>query len=98
LSVSPGSLSVDGTGAVNAQTLLVQETGYSGTFFENDDCAGIATIAPPGGSGPSLSETVTGVTAGTCTATFTDSFAQVQHASITVTTGGFTIQGRTRRP
>jgi hypothetical protein len=98
LSVNPPSLAVDGTGAANAQTLLVQETGYSGTFSETDTCAGIAVLAPGNGAGPSTSETVTGVGAGQCSATFSDSFAQVQHASITVTTGGFTIQRRGRRP
>jgi hypothetical protein len=82
---------------VNAQTLLVQETGYSGNFTESDTCAGIATLVPGNGAGPSLSETVTGLGAGQCSATFSDSFAQVQHASITVTTGGFTIQSRGRR-
>jgi hypothetical protein len=97
LSVSPSTLAVDGTGAANAQTLLVQETGYSGDFTESDTCAGIATLAPGNGAGPSLSETVTGLAAGQCSATFSDSYAQVQHASITVTTGGFTIQSRGRR-
>ncbi len=96
LSVSPTPLAVDGTGAANAQTLLVQENGYSGDFTESDTCAGIATLAPGNGAGPSLSETVTGVAAGQCSATFSDSYAQVQHASITVTTGGFTIQSRGR--
>ncbi len=86
-----------GTGAANAQTLLVQETGYNGNFTESDTCAGIATLAPSGGPGPSLSETVTGVAAGQCIATFSDSFSQTKHASISVTTGGFTIQSRELR-
>jgi hypothetical protein len=94
LSVSPSSLAVDGTGAINAQTLLVQESGYSGNFSESDTCAGIATLAPGNGPGPSLSEAVTGVGPGQCSATFSDAFAQVQHATITVTTGGFSIQSR----
>jgi len=41
--------------------------------------------------------TVTGVAAGTCTATFADTHNQTAVVSITVTTTGFTIQSHANR-
>ena len=97
LSVNPTTVPVYGTGSADASTLLVQETGYSGTFTEQDTCAGTATISTTSANGPSATYTVTGVAAGSCSATFEDSFAQQTTASIVVTTNGFTVQSRPRK-
>lgn len=96
LSVNPSNVAIDGTGSANAQTVLVQEVGYTGGFNESDTCAPssgtIATIGSNGASGPSATFTATGVAAGTCTATFSDASGQHTSAAISVTTNGFTIQ------
>lgn len=92
LAVAPSSLALTGTGASNAQTLVVTETGYTGTFTESDTCSTIATVTPSSGAGPSFTFTVTGVNAGTCTATFADTNGQHVTANIGVTTTGVVIQ------
>jgi hypothetical protein len=84
---------VNGTGAANAQTITVHETGYSGTFGEVDTCSGKATVTTSNNNGPQATYTVTGVSAGTCDATFSDLFSQTAAVHIVVTTSGFTIQG-----
>jgi hypothetical protein len=64
--------------------VTASETGYTGVFTSTGTaCAGIATI---GVSGSRL--TVTGIAAGSCIATITDSFNQTTPLSITVTTSG----------
>ena len=72
-------------------TATVTEPGYTGTYAVNDTrCAGIATIA----AGTSVGRyTITGVSAGSCTITFTDSFLQsvVLPVIVTTTTGTITI-------
>jgi hypothetical protein len=98
LVVSPSTIAISQTGASGAEALSVSEGGYSGTFTESDTCspvAGtIATISPGTGSGPSLPQTVTGVAAGTCVVTFTDSHGQTGSSTITVTTSSIIISGR----
>ncbi len=89
LSVNPIALSINGIGA--AQSVDVQEIGYSGAFNESDTCAGVATVAPSLGGGPSATFTVTSSAAGTCSATFTDATSQHLAVAITVTTTGFTV-------
>ncbi|MGC8485710.1 MAG: hypothetical protein ACP5O6_08775, partial [Candidatus Baltobacteraceae bacterium] len=71
---------------------VVTETGYTGTFTESDTCSTIATVTPSSGTGPSFTFTVTGVNAGTCTATFADTNGQQVTANIGVTTTGVVIQ------
>ncbi|HTV74774.1 MAG TPA: hypothetical protein VME66_13845 [Candidatus Acidoferrales bacterium] len=97
LNVAPTALPIYGTGAANANTLTVSESGYAGTFSENDTCSSVATIATSNASGPTATYTVTGVGAGTCNVTFEDSFAQQASASITVTTTGFTVSSHGRK-
>ncbi|MHB8177882.1 MAG: hypothetical protein ACYDA5_09640 [Vulcanimicrobiaceae bacterium] len=96
LTVTPATLSLYGAGAANAQSFVVSESGYTRTLTESDTCnpsAGqIATVSPTGGSGPSLTVTVTGVAAGSCSATFTDAYGSTASVAITVTTSGWTIQ------
>lgn len=92
LSVNPTTVNVYGTGAANAAQILAQETGYSGSFAESNNCASIASIAPASASGPTATFTVTGINAGTCSANFTDANSQHIPVSITVTTSGFTVQ------
>lgn len=94
LSVNPSSLSLNGTGASAAQSVQVQEIGYTGGFGESDTCTAIATVAPTSGSGPSATFSVTPSAAGTCSATFTDATSQHVAVAITVTTTGFTVSAR----
>lgn len=87
IALSPSSVSLLGLGASNAQTVTASETGYTGAFSSTGTaCAGIATVAV---SGSTL--TVTGVAAGSCAATITDSFNQTKSLSITVTTSGLSV-------
>ncbi|HTV73305.1 MAG TPA: hypothetical protein VME66_06360 [Candidatus Acidoferrales bacterium] len=74
----------------------MSESGYTGTFTEHDGCAGIATVSPGTGSGPSLTETAMGTAAGTCLATFTDSAGQHASVTIVVTTTSVGISVRVR--
>lgn len=92
LSVSPASVSINGTGSTNAQNISVQETGYTGTFSQTNTCATMATITPSGTNGSSASFTVTGNAVGTCSATFGDTNNQKITVNIAVTTTGFGIQ------
>ena len=96
LTVTPTTLSLYGTGAANAQSFVVSESGYTRTLTESDTCTPssgqIATVSPAGGSGPSLTVTVTGVAAGSCSATFTDAYGSTASVAITVTTSGWIIQ------
>ncbi len=92
MGIAPSTLALTGTGASNAQTLVVTETGYTGSFTESDTCSTIATVTPSSGTGPSFTFTVTGVAAGTCSATFTDTNGQHVSANIGVTTTGVVIQ------
>ncbi len=94
LSVNPSALGINGLGAASSQNIEVQEIGYTGGFNETDSCAGIATVTPATGSGPSATFTATPSAAGTCTATFTDSNNQHVAVAITVTTTGFTVNTR----
>jgi hypothetical protein len=87
ISLSPNSVSLLGLGSSNAQTVTASETGYTGAFSSTGTaCSGIATVAV---SGSTL--TVTGIAAGTCSATITDSFNQTKSLSITVTTSGLSV-------
>jgi hypothetical protein len=84
IALSPSSVSLLGPGSSNAQTVTASEAGYTGAFSSTGTaCAGIATI---GVSGSML--TITGIAAGSCTATIADSFNQTKSLSITVTTSG----------
>src|SRR5271154_502541 len=65
LSVNPTALTLNGIGAASAQSVGVQEIGYTGAFAEGDSCAGVATVAPSAGSGPSATFTITPSAAGT---------------------------------
>ena len=80
LSVSPATVQLTGTGLSNA--ILVQETGYSGTFSESDTCSGIATLTSSSATGPAAAFAVTASGAGACSATFSDT--QGQHITIPV--------------
>jgi hypothetical protein len=91
LTVQPNPVNVYGTGAGNAQTITVHETAYNGPFTESDTCAGKATISSANANGPDATYTVTGVSAVTCTATFTDAFNQHIATQVIVTTSGWVI-------
>lgn len=95
LSANPTTLSFYSTGAGAAQTVLVQQTNFSGALSETDTCSGIATVSPTSSASP-YTATVTPVAAGTCTITFNDG-TQTVPVSVTVTTAGVVVntKGRT---
>jgi hypothetical protein len=82
LSVNPTTVQLVGIGSSNAANVLVQETGDSGAFSESDTCAGVATVTSSSATGPEATFTVTGISAGACNATFSDTFGQ--HVTIPV--------------
>jgi len=94
LSANPTTLSFYSTGASYAQSVLVQQTDFSGTLSETDTCLGIATISPASSASP-YTATVTPVGAGTCTITFSDG-TQTVPVSVTVTTAGVTVSTKGR--
>ena len=100
LNVNPLTVAINNPGAANAQTIVVQETTYTGVFSEMDTCnpssGQLATIVTTNPAGPSANYTVTGVIAGTCSAIFSDSTNQHITVTITVTTSGFGIQSSQR--
>jgi hypothetical protein len=96
LSVNPTAVPIYGTGSGNAASVVVQETGYTGTLSESDTCTGIATVTPSSGTGPSVTFTITGVAAGSCTATFSDTNGQHVSAAVGVTTSGFGVDAQAR--
>jgi hypothetical protein len=94
MSANPTSLSINGTGAGYAQSVYIQEAGYTGAFNENDTCTSIASVTPNTGAGPAATFTVTPSGAGTCAAKFADTNGRTISVAITVTTTGFTVQTR----
>jgi hypothetical protein len=90
---------VYGAGAAYAQAVNVSESPYAAPlrFAESDTCnpvsGTIATIATPDAQGPAARYTVTGVSFGNCTATFTDAFLQTRTIAIFVTLTNVTVQG-----
>lgn len=89
--MSTATLSLVGTGASLAQSFDVTESGYAGAITQTNTCAGIATLAPASGSGPSLHVTATGVAAGTCAVTYSDTNGQTVTVNVSVTTGSVTV-------
>jgi hypothetical protein len=92
LSVNPSNLTLIGIGATDSQQIGVVETAYTQAFVVTSTCANTATLAPLAGTGPSLSVTVTGLAAGSCSATVTDAQNQSEHVAITVSTAGISLQ------
>ncbi|HEY0380818.1 MAG TPA: hypothetical protein VGC72_01225 [Candidatus Elarobacter sp.] len=97
MSVVPNSVAINQSGG--AQDVHVLEAGYTGPFFESDTCAGKATVSSSAAGGPDATYTVTGISAVTCDATFTDNHVPAQSTTlhIVVTTSGFTISGHKRQ-
>jgi outer membrane biosynthesis protein TonB len=99
LVVSTSTVNVYGLGAAYAQAVNVSESPYAAplSFAESDTCnpvsGTIATIATSNAQGPSAHYTVTGVSSGNCTATFTDAFMQSKTVNVFVTATNVTIQG-----
>jgi uncharacterized protein YjdB len=92
LSVNPPNLTLIGIGATDSQQIGVVETAYTQDFTVTSTCTNVATLAPLTGAGPSLSVTVTGLAAGSCSATVTDAKNQSQQVAITVSTAGISLQ------
>lgn len=96
LSANPTTLSFYASGSNAAQTVLVQETSFSGSLSETNTCSGIVTISPTSSTSP-YSAVVTPVAAGTCTITFSDG-TQTAPVGVTVTTAGITVNTKGARP
>jgi hypothetical protein len=74
------------------------ETGFTGTFtVDQSACAGIATVAPTTGSGPSQEFTVTPLAVGGPCAVIVSGFSSPQSFTVTVTTTAITGQSVRRR-
>ena len=92
LTASASSMTFVAAGASNAQTLMISEIGYNGAFVEIDNCAGIATVGPPGANGPSAIYTITPAASGSCSIHASDTNNQTTTTAIGVTTSGLVIQ------
>jgi hypothetical protein len=88
LTASTGAVSFTVPG--QAASFTATETGYAGTLTQTSNCAGIATVSPASGTGPSAIFTVTAVAAGICQVTVKDSSNQVTTVGVTVTTTSVT--------
>jgi hypothetical protein len=84
LSISPGTLTFNGT----AQVQTVQVTDPGTTAFTVSGCSGVATLGAPATG----SFTVTSVAAGSCTVTVSDAFGHQVTVNVGVTTFGVPIQ------
>jgi hypothetical protein len=91
---APGSLAFTSTGAAYAQSLVIAESGYSGTFSETDTCSSVASVGPLSAVGASYNATVTPTAAGSCTITVSDASAHSVKIPVAVTTSGLVVQGR----
>ena len=88
-SVSPATVNIVSTQV--PVTATVSEPGYTSSYaVDASRCVGIASIAPGASEGR---YTITGIAAGSCAITFTDTFAQsvVLPVTVTTTTGTITI-------
>jgi hypothetical protein len=94
MSASPNTATINQAGGT--QDVHILESGYSGPFFETDNCAGNATVSSSSAGGPDALYTVTGLNAVTCDAVFTDNHGGSTSVHIVVTTSGFTIQSHKR--
>jgi hypothetical protein len=94
LTANPATLTFLATGAAAAQTTTVTEANFSGTLSETDTCSGIATVTPPKSTSP-YTATVTPVSGGTCTITFTDG-TQTAPVAVSVTSSGIIVNAQPR--
>jgi hypothetical protein len=88
------------TTAGSTGTFTVTENGYAGALTASNgtpSCAGIATVAPAAGTGPSATFTVTAVAAGICQIKVQDTNGQTVAVSITVTTTSGSISSKRRQ-
>lgn len=95
---TPASLALLSTGSIDAKSVTVHEKGYTGTFTQTSTCAKIATASPTTGNGPSLAVKITGIAAGSCNITFTDSAHKAVTLPITVTTVIFKLTSASISP
>src|SRR5690348_18466907 len=77
LIVSPQNISMS---PGQATTVMASEKGYSGTFTESDDCAGIVGVVETGGS----TFDVTAVSVGLCTMTIADQSGGSQNVAVSI--------------
>jgi hypothetical protein len=81
-------LQLNGTGATYAQTLTMQQTGYTGAFTASStDCSGVVSY-----SVASTAISVTGQQAGKCTIIIANSYAQTLSLPVSVTISAVGIQ------
>ncbi len=93
LTAGPNPTDLYGLGASFSKPINVTETGYGGSFGEQDTCSGVAAVSTANAHGPTSTYTVTGAAAGSCVATFADSNSQSVNVNIVVTTNGIIING-----
>jgi len=79
------SLSFDA--AKQTATVTVGEPSYSGTFTAQSNATAVATVSPASGT----SFTLTAISAGTATITFTDSYGNAAQLTVTITISGGVI-------
>jgi hypothetical protein len=100
LQANPTNVEIPAPGVADAQTVVVTESGYNGTLSQTNSCGGgtpIASFSAANASGPTWNLVVTGLSAGTCVATVSDTNAQTVTLSISVTSSGFTINSLQRK-
>lgn len=89
LTVNPTKLNFTTTPTLK---LTISEKGYTGKFVLTLSPAGIVTIKPASGKGPSLKAILTAVAAGKATLTAKDANGHSKAVPITVTQGVIIIQ------
>jgi hypothetical protein len=92
LSVNPSNMTLIGSGATYTQQIAVVETAYTQAFAVTSTCGNVATLTPLTGTGPSLSVAVTGLAAGSCSATVSDTQNHSVQIAIAVSTAGISLQ------
>jgi len=90
--VTSSSLTFTSIGASAAQTVTVSETGFAGTLSETNTCSGVASVSPTQSTSP-YTATVTPMSAGSCTVTFTDG-KKTAPVAVSVTTTGVVVNSK----
>jgi hypothetical protein len=82
------------TSVGQTQAVMVNESGYTGAFTATSANTAVATVSPPSAPG---AFTITAVSAGTTTITFTDANKSTGTVAVTVTIASGTIDGKGRK-
>jgi hypothetical protein len=79
------------TQSTAAQIVTVAQAGFTGSFRESDDCAGVASLAALSNGSGKARYNVTPHSKGACSATFSGGGGQAGHLQISVTPSGSVI-------